>query len=375
MCHFYANSLSLLLADDSGLQRKLLQTEHLEAVRTLESFKFHVEASVEAGQLIHAESLLEDDVYLTKRILEEGSSRKEYLLRLLQSLHLIGATQLHPSSFTDLYILALSDGIDLSSEDSPLLDNVKRLAPTDLTALVSRLLDAIQVGSPELGLDGWEADAKAFVNTLSEIRGEVEGLMQLAKENGNSLKSKYGAQSKIVRTTVVAQKVQLSHDSATLTEEDKSFTNAIDRLAGLLSRHIYCEPATSCLLHEVWLYDSKSPYRDVFIPRPGMMFARALSRPHDYLSCTCCRKANGTVAATLPTTAVLYHLYTEAGALVNVADLWSAYYALVGEESEVGLDERTALVHFYRGLSELKTMGFVKQSKKKADHIAKLKWL
>ena len=77
----------------------------------------------------------------------------------------------------------------------------------------------------------------------------------------------------------------------------------------------------------------------------------------------------------MPTTAILYHLYMETGSLVNVADLWSAYYALVGDESEMGLDERTALLHFYRGLSELKLMGFVKQSKKKADHVAKLKWM
>ena len=73
-------------------------------------------------------------------------------------------------------------------------------------------------------------------------------------------------------------------------------------------------------------------------------------------------------------TAILYHLYLETGSLINVADLWSALYAIVGEEKEDGLDERSALVLFYRALSELRIMGFVKQSRKKADHIAKLAW-
>ncbi len=84
----------------------------------------------------------------------------------------------------------------------------------------------------------------------------------------------------------------------------------------------------------------------------------------------------------LPPTAVLYHLYLEAGALVNAADLWAAFRALVvgdeeeeEEEEEGEGGEREALVGFYRGLAELRMMGFVKGSKKKADHVAKLKWL
>ncbi|KAK0656122.1 origin recognition complex subunit 3 N-terminus-domain-containing protein [Cercophora newfieldiana] len=374
MCHFYANSLSFLLAGPDKLGREMLQAEHLEAVRSLESFKTHVEAAVEARQLKHAQSLLDDDEYLTGQILEQGSKREEYLLQLLQSLHLLVAMGLHTTPFTELYISALSDGVDLASGDSPVLDNVKRLGPTEIAALIGRLLNAIRDGSPELDLPGWEDDAEDLTKALTEIRDDIEALEQRAKTERNPLKSKYSAQSRVVRTTVVAQKVQLSHDTAKLTNDDKAFTEAIDRLAEVLSRHIQSDPVTSCPLHEAWLYDAKSPYRDVFVPRPGVTFSRALSRPHDYLSCACC-KSNGTTAGTLPTTAILYHLYLEAGALINVADLWSAYLALVGEDTNIGLDERTALVQFYRGLGELRTMGFVKQSKKKADHIAKLRWL
>ncbi len=67
--------------------------------------------------------------------------------------------------------------------------------------------------------------------------------------------------------------------------------------------------------------------------------------------------------------------HCEAGALVNVADLWSAFFSLVGKESGPAADERMALVLFYRGLAELRAMGFVKASRKRTDHIAKVKWL
>lgn len=377
MNHFYANPLSVLLADDGKLDQKILQPEHLEAIRTLESFKTHVELAVEAGQLSHAQSLLEDDEYLINQILEQGQKSEEYLTQLLRSLHLVTATSLLAQPFSELYEAALESGIGLNQSPGPfdLGDAIRRSSPDEFLSLISRIISAIQSGNPELGLRGWEDDAEELISSLTELKDEVEGLVERSKDSKTSLKSKYSAQSKVLRTTVVAQKVQLSQDTATMTEQDKAFTQAIDRFAALLFRTTDCEPISSLFLHEVWQYDFHFPYEDVFVPRPGATFARALSRPHDYLGCACCDKTNGSLAPTLPTTSILYQLYAEAGSLINVADLWSSYYALVGDESDIGLDERSALVNFYCGLAELKAMGFVKQSKKKADHIAKLKWL
>lgn len=377
MCHFYANPLSVLLASSDRLQRELLQPEHIEAIRNLDSFRSHVEAAVEARQLNHAQSLLEDDERLATNILEQGQKRQAYLIQLLRSLHLVMCTGLSNTAFVDLYMTALSSGVDIdqTSGTIPLEDAVTRLSPDGFLSLLGRLMNAVRTGTPELGLDGWEPEAEEFVGALADLRDEVEGLLERAKSHATTLKSKYSAQSRVMRTTVVAQKVQLSQDTATLTEEDKGYTKAIDTLLAILSQALQCDAIDSLFLHEAWVFDNKSPYRDVFVPRPGATFNRALSRPHDYLACACCSKANGGAVSTLPTTAILYHLYLEAGALINVADLWSAYHALVGDESDIGLDERAALVCFYRGLAELRTMGFVKQSKKKADHVAKLKWL
>ncbi|KAK3396482.1 origin recognition complex subunit 3 N-terminus-domain-containing protein [Sordaria brevicollis] len=385
MCHFYANPLSVLLADEKSLTRQLLQPEHIQAVRTLDSFKSHVEASVDARQLNHAQSLVEDDSYLVKQMVEQRQKKQDYLLQLLRSLHLLTSMNLIPGRFTDLYVSALSGGLDLT----PTIDAIKRLGADDVPLLINRLLLAIQTGSPDLDLPGWEDSAEDLTTSLTEIRDEIEALVLQAREKGQqSLKSKISAQSKVLRTTVVAQKVQLSQDTAKLTDEDKAFGKAIDALVDLLTQNIYSPAIDSLFLHEAWAYDSMAPYRDVFVPRPGTAFERALTRPGGYLGCECCcgkGKAGGgqngtrTLSATQPTTCILYQLYLETGSLVNVADLWSAYYALVGEDSRdtggLGLGEREALVRFYRGLAELRLMGFVKQSKKKADHVAKVKWL
>lgn len=42
----------------------------------------------------------------------------------------------------------------------------------------------------------------------------------------------------------------------------------------------------------------------------------------------------GTLSATQPETAIVYQLYLESGALINVSDLWNAFFAIVGEGSE-----------------------------------------
>lgn len=95
---------------------------------------------------------------------------------------------------------------------------------------------------------------------------------------------------------------------------------------------------------------------------------------------------------------MLWQLWCEAGGIVNVRDLWSAFEAVVVEKKNVeeeveedeeekkwrnrvngevgpgGVDERMALALFYRGLAELRMMGFVKATKRKADCLAKTVW-
>lgn len=57
--------------------------------------------------------------------------------------------------------------------------------------------------------------------------------------------------------------------------------------------------------------------------------------PHDYLGCDCCKGLDSALAPSQPPTAVLYQLYLECGAIINGADLWAAFYAVMGnEESE-----------------------------------------
>ncbi|KAM0332455.1 hypothetical protein ACHAQA_002736 [Verticillium albo-atrum] len=396
MCHFYANPLSIFAVEDDALTDELVQPEHLEAFRSLPSFRQDVEKAVEKGELDVAKAALENDAFLRSRISEIPKNRRHWTGQLLHSLALLKATGAAQESFSQMYLRAVAEGIDLSSDGTDILTNLKRMQPGEFIAMLERVLGTLGQGDGDLGLAEWKSESKEAQDLALSLEGflsQSRDLLSSSQKEGTTLRSSYSGNSRILRTTVVAQKVQLSRDSAALSDEDKAFTKVVDDVAALLASAVECDPAASCFLHEVWLYESKTPYRDVFVPRPRVVFERSLLRPHDYLACECCHQQDGGISTTLPVTSLLYHLYQEGGSLINVADLWAAFFAMIGDDGEEGENvvvgpgagagtgaggghsERVALVLFYKGLAELKALGFVKASRKKVDHIAKLKWL
>ncbi|OTA64543.1 hypothetical protein K449DRAFT_404067 [Hypoxylon sp. EC38] len=371
MCHFYANPLTIFLSGE--VDTEMLQEEHLEAVRCLPSFRRFVEAAIEKGEIKQARLLLDDDQHLRSLLRDCLQESRRWSLNVLRKLKIFTADKNSSADFTVLYLDAISRGIDID-QITEFTESIKRMQPSDTEAFLNQVLDNVKNGDSSLGLDQWASESEESVLLLSNMLAEVTALQSDAEEQGNVLRSKYSGQTKVLRTTVIAQKVQLSQDTATLTKEDKAYTDMMDKLVEHLKETLQCDSAKNLCFNELWFFDSKAPYRDVFIPRPRGVVERALSRPHDYLNCSCCETKEDSIIPSLPATAIIYQLYLETGSLINVADLWSAYYAIVGEENEEELDERAALVLFYRGLAEMRAMGFVKQSRKKADHIAKLAW-
>jgi origin recognition complex subunit 3 len=246
--------------------------------------------------------------------------------------------------------------------------------PSELMDFMTRITKAIENGATVLGLDGWLDEESDFLGELGHIQKQVTTLVVEATRRGKPLRSSYAIHSQGVRTTVVAQRVQLSYEKFTLSKQDEQFTALIDRLSTALEQYFAFENPQDLFLNEVWLYDSMSPYRDVFTPRPRFSIERALSAPHDYLNCKCCNPSVEGLSSTQPATAILYQLYLETGSLINVFDLWSAFLDIVSGNDGESCDERTALILFYRALADLKSLGMVKQSKKKVDHLAKSAW-
>ena len=167
-----------------------------------------------------------------------------------------------------------------------------------------------------------------------DLTGIHTSLSNLLNSNGTTsapLRSEYDLDDRsTLRTTVIAQKVSLSKQKASLSAHDKEYSKVVNRtdlaLREFLTR--YLVHPKELVLHEILVFDSKAVCREALGPQPRQAIERALSTPHDYLACECC-EGKEALSASQPATAILYQLYLESGVLTNVADLWAAFQAIM----------------------------------------------
>jgi origin recognition complex subunit 3 len=326
MSHFYASYPSILLRQ--GLELKDLPIDFFEAVRNLPSFRRLVEDKLGQGEAASVRELLNSDQYLFQQVTESITQGQHTLATLSHAAQVLSSVRAS---------LQMSSNVRLSSiwtraasgdmTGSPLLRetmlSVKKI-PSD---------KFIEVLAAMTGLQG-----KHFTMDLDAFQQELSSLVA-KNDTAAPLRTQYDVRNDSLRTTVVAQKVLLSKHKAALSEQDKAYSDLVGRFHDQLDTYFesaFIDPQT-LFLSEVLVYDLKSPHVEVFQPKPRFAIERALATPHDYLGCECCSGVDGNEAAlsaTQPATAIVYQMYLESGALLNVSDLWSAFNAIVGTGEE-----------------------------------------
>lgn len=371
MCHFYANPLSILLSpqQEANLAR-ILQPEHFEAIRMLPSFQNYIELLVEQGELERSRGLITDDGLLLQEV-QTSIQKKDYpFQKVLRVMHVVVTSAVEAPKKISLYMKASTGSLKNSEVVRSIVDSIKRASLDGFLEAVTSLKEAIENGSAELNIEPWSDMELGFYSEIVSIWENASSLADL--EDGRSIRSSY---NKSLRTAVISQKVQISQEESALTKQDKEFTTLVDRLIQAIKDFVDLAKLQDHFLSEIWLYDLKYPYQDAFTPKPRFVIERALSSPHEYLSCPCCDPTKQGALMSHPPTAILYKLFLEAGNLINIFDLWSAFVANLGPEYDEGEDsERQAMMLFYRGLADLKLLGMIKQSRKKTDHLTKLAW-
>jgi origin recognition complex subunit 3 len=326
MSHFYASCPSIFLRE--GIAFEELTADAFKAVRNLPSFRLRVEQMLDDGQTQGVREMINSDKALFTHIIEH--------IRAGQiALAILG----HASK--------VFSGIRKSLQMSPDIRTSSiwvRAASADLLGspvLRETMLSIKKAPSDKLGhllasLKSCESDY--FTMQLSSFQQELESLIE-GNDSSTPLRTQHDVRTASLRTTVVAQKVLLSKHKAALSEQDRAYSDLVTRLHDELDAYFslaFVDPQR-LFLSEILTYDLKSPHLEVFQPKPRFAIERALTSPHDYLGCDCCggsSEKESALSSTQPATAIVYQLYLESGALMNVSDLWSAFNAIVGNSDE-----------------------------------------
>jgi origin recognition complex subunit 3 len=365
MSLYYANALTMFLIPNIKLSD--IPSDHFEALRNVNSFRAYCRSLLNWKQTSDLRDLLDSDEQLFELAISSIESLRHQLSDMMAMLHFIQDLQRalnQETTFSKLYTLALSGRLTVDSTfiRIMLLSLRKASSSTIAKAMMSHV---------------WLPSAAR--TQLDKMQTELVRLERKATDDNQELRSEFAVGNETLRTTVVAQKVELSRVKAGLGKRDEAYTDLLKRLTGLLEdlfKETLIDPRTM-LFHELVIYDLRSPFRETFTPRPRHAIERALASPHDYLDCECCGPEGGaqiddsTLAACQPVTAVLYQLYLESGGLINVSDLRLAFEAVLGEN---GRSEEENMALFQRALAEMRYLGFVKMTRKRVDHVAKVAW-
>ena len=319
MTHFFANPLSILL--DIEKSGENIQSHHYEAIRNLPSFRDFVEDALDRHDYEAAQKLLEDDSFLFEVVTEKLKSGRESMNGIVNAIDLIVTLQCElnikeNASWSDLYVKAMSGRLRNSVVVKEIILSLKRI-PSEKMKHILGILAANQV-----------PDAKQMLQTLVELTDNV-------KDNADALRSTENPHQDTLRTTVVSQKVELKKSAVTLSKTETAYSDIVKQVDRGLRAFFdtFLLDHGQLFANEIFIFDSKSPHVDAFTPAPRLAVERALNSPHDYLGCECCGSSKDGLPATQPATAILYQLYLESGALLNIADLWSAFTMILQDDA------------------------------------------
>ena len=265
--------------------------------------------------------MLDDDGTLGALVIQEIQNGRDKLQTTLKAIDVLfqiqsSLTLKSKAPWSEMYIQAMCGELTGSAAFDETMVYMKKLPSDTMEALLVELAGTPVLSEPE------------FIDIMMELEQVTKSL----KNPKVPLRSAYDIHHETLRTTVVAQKVSLSKNTSTLSTQDSAYTKIVDRISAILRNYFETSLINpqDMFLNEVLIFDSKSPHREVFAPKPRFAIERALSSPHDYLGCECCGGPESGLSATQPATPILYQLYLESGSVINTADLWSAFWTIVG---------------------------------------------
>lgn len=376
--HFYSQPLSVLCCNLSEAKRRvnLLSVNQCENIRRLPSFRRHVEMQTSEKQV----SLLTNERFLkeeTQLLLENLHFYHTNYFLVLRCLHeFTSSLPKYPlgRQIRELYCMCLEKNIWDSEEYSSALQLLRMLAKDELITILEKCLNIFKLSS--------EKHLSSTAKRIEEFLAQFPSLDAEDKEEENTS----GSQSEGLQKTDLYHLQKSLLEMKALRRTSKKQTKfevlrdkVVNFIDNLVREHLL--PPETQPLHEVVYFSTAHVLREHLNAAPRIALHTALNNPYYYLKNEALKSEEGCIPNVAPDICIAYKLHLECSRLINLVD-WSEAFATVVtaaeqmDASSVTSEERNEIIHarFIRAVSELELLGFVKPTKQKTDHVARLTW-
>ncbi|KAG5885796.1 hypothetical protein JTB14_031513 [Gonioctena quinquepunctata] len=378
--HFsYGNAMALCSLDKKVTTAAINAFSHedLENVRHLLSFRKLVESESYENRI----RLLTDDDYFKTTLKEEIKKIQKYIRRLFMFLRILlilvedlPKTPLG-NQVRDLYGLAVTKNITKTQEYGECFKLLGFQSRDELSAKLSKIIDYLSVkisGNTKNKLRDLIDQLNTYSKSLNNFNMEEieEAVEEIENNDGVDLESVDRRQFK--EKLMGISKLQ----KTSLNKYEKYRENILKTLSEAFGEYLV-EPR-SFYFHEIFFFDDVS-IKNHIVGCHRSAIHNALNDPQYYLQCDCCGIPNSSsIKCCMPDISIAYKLHLECGKMINLYDWLQAFISIV-DQTEVE-DEAKRIIdpelqaRFTQSVAELEYLGFIKSTKRKADHVARLTW-
>lgn len=373
MDHFFTNPVSHLCCSLEELEDRVtsLKPKEVEQVRRLMSFRGFVEGcppSKQEDMLLNDKVTKSEFVVLLRRI----HTYHSHLYPVLKCLHImVSKIPKHPlgKQLREVYSRLLKSFICDTEDYKECIELLRMTSKDELMDLLQQCRSSLTEDLPP-DLSTLPSDLDALLDrflkidevTEEETPENTEESLHLEKTDLHTLRKRLQEEGK--------KKKKLS-------PYEKLRNETIDFFDSLFRKFLVCP--TSLPLYEIFYYDAWGEIKRHLNASPRSVVQMALSSPHHYLQCKCCESEPGSVTPSMPDICIAYKLHLECTQLINLYDWLQAFVTVVTtdedlDEEKIKNPDKELQARFIRAVSELQFLGFVKPTKRKTDHVARLTW-
>ncbi|RZF40020.1 hypothetical protein LSTR_LSTR002423 [Laodelphax striatellus] len=373
MRHFYGSKTNLLCYLKSDMKGAFegLNKDNLASIEQIPSFRKYLSSLPEEKQtkIKSSSPALKEVIRNLMKELRDAISVFHTFLRMLHAL----VSDLPDCPLGKQYREIYSEAVTMKvSNSASYKECFKILALTSKDELLPKLDKMLEI-LEECNLEG--ESVKSLKSKLKSHRKKIEnvGMEQTSRTPTKSpSKAKFNVTS---RAQFKEQLAKLSETKQPANPYELARMNLLEFLRDELFESTLI-PLTSLPLHEVVLFDDVASVKRRLIGAPRAALHTALNNPHHYLECDCCKLSNdGEILPTMPDVCIAYKLHLESSSLINMYDWLQSFAAVVNPNGDGGKDlDDQIQARFTQAVAELQLLGFIKPTKKKADHVVRLTW-